>query len=166
MSSHAEKIGANSVDELIDQTVPAAIRLKKPLNLPDGMTEYQYHQHLRGIAAKNKVFKTYIGLGYYNAIVPAVIQRNILENPGWYTAYTPYQAEISQGRLEALLNFQTMIMDLTGMEIANASLLDEATAAAEAMAMLFSNRTPRCRRQGREQILRIAANASRRPSIC
>jgi glycine dehydrogenase len=136
-----KKIGASSVDELIAQTVPAAIRLKKPLNLPSGMSEYQYHKHLRGVAAKNKVFKTYIGLGYYNTIVPAVIQRNILENPGWYTAYTPYQAEISQGRLEALLNFQTMIMDLTGMEIANASLLDEATAAAEAMAMLLNNRS-------------------------
>ena len=136
-----EKIGASSLDELIAQTVPAGIRLKKPLNLPGGMSEYQYHKHLRGIAAKNKVFRTYIGLGYYNTIVPAVIQRNILENPGWYTAYTPYQAEIAQGRLEALLNFQTMIMDLTGMEIANASLLDEATAAAEAMAMLFHHRT-------------------------
>jgi len=136
-----EKIGASSVDELIAQTVPAAIRLKKPLNLPVGMSEYQYHKHLRGVAAKNQVLKTYIGLGYYNTIVPAVIQRNILENPGWYTAYTPYQAEIAQGRLEALLNFQTMILDLTGMEIANASLLDEATAAAEAMAMLFNNRS-------------------------
>ncbi len=135
-----EIIGAGSVDELIDHTIPAAIRLKKPLNLPSGMTEYKYHKHLRGVAAKNKVFKTYIGLGYYNTIVPPVIQRNVLENPGWYTAYTPYQAEISQGRLEALLNFQTMIMDLTGMEIANASLLDESTAAAEAMAMLFNNR--------------------------
>ncbi|MGA7594757.1 MAG: glycine dehydrogenase (aminomethyl-transferring), partial [Gallionella sp.] len=130
-----KKIGASSVDELIAQTVPAEIRLKKPLNLPNGMSEYQFHKHLRGIAAKNRLFSTYIGLGYYNTIVPAVIQRNILENPGWYTAYTPYQAEIAQGRLEALLNFQTMIMDLTGMEIANASLLDEATAAAEAMAM-------------------------------
>jgi len=136
-----KKIGASSVDELIAQTVPAAIRLQKPLNLPGGMTEFQYHKHLRAIAAKNKTFKTYIGLGYFNTIVPAVIQRNILENPGWYTAYTPYQAEISQGRLEALLNFQTMIMDLTGMEIANASLLDEATAAAEAMAMLYNNRS-------------------------
>lgn len=136
-----KKIGTDSVDQLIDQTIPAAIRLKKPLNLPTGMTEYNYLKHLRGISAKNKVFKTYIGLGYYNTILPAVIQRNILENPGWYTAYTPYQAEISQGRLEALLNFQTMIMDLTGMEIANASLLDEGTAAAEAMAMLFSNRS-------------------------
>ncbi|BBJ23975.1 aminomethyl-transferring glycine dehydrogenase [Candidatus Nitrotoga sp. AM1P] len=143
-----DTIGAGSVDELIDQTIPAAIRLKKPLNLPSGMTEYQYHKHLRGVAAKNKIFKTYIGLGYYNTIVPPVIQRNVLENPGWYTAYTPYQAEISQGRLEALLNFQTMIMDLTGMEIANASLLDESTAAAEAMAMLFNNRTHRAIENG------------------
>ncbi|MES1981403.1 MAG: aminomethyl-transferring glycine dehydrogenase [Pseudomonadota bacterium] len=135
------KIGASSVDELIAQTIPAAIRLNKPLNLPDGLSEYQYHKHLRGVAAKNKVFKTYIGLGYYDTIIPAVTQRNVLENPGWYTAYTPYQAEISQGRLEALLNFQTMVMDLTGMEIANASLLDESTAAAEAMAMLFNTRT-------------------------
>lgn len=134
------KIGASSVNELIDQTIPSAIRLKKPLNLSVGMTEYNYHKHLRAIASKNKVFKSYIGLGYSNTIIPPVVQRNVLENPGWYTAYTPYQAEISQGRLEALLNFQTMIMDLTGMEIANASLLDEATAAAEAMAMLFSNR--------------------------
>lgn len=136
-----EKINAPSVDELINQTIPSAIRLKKPLNLAKGMTEYDYHKHLRAIAAKNKVFRSYIGLGYSNTIVPPVIQRNILENPGWYTAYTPYQAEIAQGRLEALLNFQTMIMDLTGMEIANASLLDEATAAAEAMAMLFSSRS-------------------------
>ena len=135
------KIDAPSLDALIDQTVPAAIRLKKPLNLPNGISEFQYHKHLRAVAAKNKIFKTYIGLGYYDTIVPAVIQRNILENPGWYTAYTPYQAEIAQGRLEALLNFQTMIMDLTGMEIANASLLDEATAAAEAMAMLFHHRS-------------------------
>jgi len=136
-----KKIGVNSIDELIDQTIPAAIRLKKPLNLSEGMTEYRYQKHLRTIAAKNKVYKTYIGLGYYNTIVPPVIQRNILENPGWYTAYTPYQAEISQGRLEALLNFQTMIMDLTGMPIANASLLDESTAASEAMTMLYNNRS-------------------------
>jgi glycine dehydrogenase len=135
------KINAPSVDALIDQTIPAAIRLKKPLNLAKGMTEFEYHKHLRGIAAKNKVFRSYIGLGYSGTIIPPVIQRNILENPGWYTAYTPYQAEIAQGRLEALLNFQTMIMDLTGMEIANASLLDESTAAAEAMAMLYNNRS-------------------------
>lgn len=143
-----KKIKASSVDELIDQTIPSAIRLKKPLNLPAGMTEYNYHKHLRAIAAKNKVFKTYIGLGYYNTIIPPVIQRNVLENPGWYTAYTPYQAEIAQGRLEALLNFQTMIMDLTGMEIANASLLDEATAAAEAMAMLFNSRSREAVKKG------------------
>jgi glycine dehydrogenase len=136
-----KKINASSVDELIDQTIPSAIRLKKPLNLSKGMSEFEYHKHLRSIAAKNKVYKSYIGLGYSGTIVPPVIQRNILENPGWYTAYTPYQAEIAQGRLEALLNFQTMIMDLTGMEIANASLLDESTAAAEAMAMLFSSRS-------------------------
>ena len=134
------KIGAKSVDELIDQTIPSAIRLKAPLSLEAGITEYNYHKHLRTIASKNKVFKTYIGLGYNNTIIPPVVQRNVLENPGWYTAYTPYQAEIAQGRLEALLNFQTMIMDLTGMEIANASLLDESTAAAEAMTMLFSSR--------------------------
>ncbi|MDD2686602.1 MAG: aminomethyl-transferring glycine dehydrogenase [Gallionella sp.] len=135
------KINAPSLDALIDQTVPAAIRLTQPLNLPDGMSEYAFLQHLRDIAAKNKLFKNYIGLGYYDTIVPPVIQRNVLENPGWYTAYTPYQAEIAQGRLEALLNFQTMVCDLTGMEIANASLLDEATAAAEAMTMLHGLRS-------------------------
>ncbi|MFA6060698.1 MAG: aminomethyl-transferring glycine dehydrogenase [Taibaiella sp.] len=134
-------IGVNSIDELIDRTVPADIRLKKPLNIGTGLTEYEYKKHLKEIAAKNKLFRSYIGLGYYNTILPPVIQRNILENPGWYTAYTPYQAEISQGRLEALLNFQTMVMDLTAMPIANASLLDEATAAAEAMVMFFGNRS-------------------------
>jgi glycine dehydrogenase len=134
-------INASSVDELISQTVPPAIRLKKPLNIAPAMSEYQYQKHLKKIASKNKVNKSYIGLGYYNTIIPAVIQRNILENPGWYTAYTPYQAEIAQGRLEAILNFQTMVMDLTGMEIANASLLDEGTAAAEAMTMLYHNRS-------------------------
>ena len=134
-------IGVSSVDELISQTVPAGIRLAKPLNIGKGLSEYEYMQHLKSVAAKNKVFKTYIGLGYYNNIIPAVIQRNVLENPGWYTAYTPYQAEIAQGRLEGLLNFQTMVMDLTAMEIANASLLDEATAAAEAMTMFLNNRS-------------------------
>ncbi|BBJ00600.1 glycine dehydrogenase (aminomethyl-transferring) [Ferrigenium kumadai] len=136
-----KKINAPSLDALIDQTVPAVIRLKQPLNLPEGMSEHAYLQHLRGIAAKNKLYKSYIGLGYYDTVLPPVIQRNVLENPGWYTAYTPYQAEIAQGRLEALLNFQTMIMDLTGMEIANASLLDEATAAAEAMTMMHGLRS-------------------------
>jgi len=135
-----ERIGAPSLAALIDETVPAAIRLKKPLNLPEGMSEHELLQHLRQIAVKNRLYKNYIGLGYYDTVLPAVIQRNVLENPGWYTAYTPYQAEIAQGRLEALLNFQTMVCDLTGMEIANASLLDEATAAAEAMTMLFNLR--------------------------
>ncbi len=135
------KIGVSSVDELINQTVPEKIRLKKPLKVGAALTEFQYSKHLRALAKKNKVFRSYMGLGYYNTIVPAVVQRNVLENPGWYTAYTPYQAEISQGRLEALLNFQTMIMDLTGMRFANASLLDEATAAAEAMFMFHNNRS-------------------------
>lgn len=135
------KIGASSVDELIEQTIPSSIRLKKPLEVAPALTEYEYQKHLKGLAARNKIFRSYIGLGYYNTIIPAVTQRNVLENPGWYTAYTPYQAEIAQGRLEALLNFQTMIMDLTGMQIANASLLDESTAAAEAMSMFFSNRS-------------------------
>ncbi len=136
-----EKIGVNSVDELINQTVPEQIRLKKPLKVGAAMTEFQYTKHLRALSKKNKVFRSYIGLGYYNTIVPAVVQRNVLENPGWYTAYTPYQAEIAQGRLEALLNFQTVVMDLTGMPFANASLLDEATAAAEAMFMFHNNRS-------------------------
>jgi glycine dehydrogenase len=132
---------ANTLDQLIDETIPAKIRMKNPLNLPDGMNEYEYLTHLKQLASKNLLFKTYIGLGYYNTILPGVIQRNILENPGWYTSYTPYQAEISQGRLEALLNFQTMVADLTGLPIANASLLDEGTAAAEAMIMAFNSRS-------------------------
>lgn len=133
-------IGVHSLDELIDQTVPAQIRLKNPLNLPAAKSEFDYLNTLKQTASKNKVFKSYIGQGYYDVIVPGVIQRNILENPGWYTQYTPYQAEIAQGRLQALLNYQTMIIDLTGMEIANASLLDEGTAAAEAMFMQYSLR--------------------------
>jgi len=133
-------VGVSSLDELIDQTVPAGIRLKKKLNLPPAKSEFDYLNTLRQTASKNKVFKSFIGQGYYDVIVPGVIQRNILENPGWYTQYTPYQAEIAQGRLQALLNFQTMVIDLTGMEIANASLLDEGTAAAEAMFMQYSLR--------------------------
>jgi len=133
-------IGAGSLDELIAQTIPSNIRLKNPLNLPPAKSEFDYLNILRQTASKNKVFKSYIGQGYYDVIVPGVIQRNILENPGWYTQYTPYQAEIAQGRLQALLNFQTMVIDLTGMEIANASLLDEGTAAAEAMFMQYSLR--------------------------
>lgn len=136
-----DAINESSIDSLIEKTIPASIRLKSPLNLSDPMSEYQYLNHLKELASKNKVFRSYIGQGYYNTKVPAVIQRNILENPGWYTAYTPYQAEIAQGRLEALLNFQTMVTDLTGMEIANASLLDEGTAAAEAMILMFGARS-------------------------
>lgn len=128
-------LGVASLDELIDQTVPSHIRLTAPLDLPDGMGEHSYLAMLKAKAEKNQLFRSYIGLGYYNCHTPSVIRRNILENPGWYTSYTPYQAEISQGRLEAILNYQTMVADLTGMEIANASLLDEGTAAAEAMIM-------------------------------
>ncbi len=135
-----DKIQVASLDALIDETIPKAIRLKEPMNLPEGMNEFEYFNHIKSIGAKNKIFKSYIGMGYYNTILPGVIQRNILESPGWYTSYTPYQAEISQGRLEALLNFQTMVADLTALPIANASLLDEATAAAEAMIMLFNAR--------------------------
>ncbi|MDT0645490.1 aminomethyl-transferring glycine dehydrogenase [Zunongwangia sp. F260] len=135
-----DTIGVDSLEQLIYETIPDDIRLKSPLNLPAALSENQYAEHIGKLAAKNKIFKTYIGLGYHQAILPAVIQRNVLENPGWYTAYTPYQAEIAQGRLEALLNFQTMVSDLTGMEIANASLLDESTAAAEAMALLHAVR--------------------------
>lgn len=135
-----ETVGVSSMDQLIYETVPDDILLKKPLNLETAMSEQEYLEHITELSSKNKLFKTYIGLGYHQSILPPVIQRNILENPGWYTAYTPYQAEIAQGRLEALLNFQTVISDLTGMELANASLLDESTAAAEAMSLLYNVR--------------------------
>ena len=134
-------IGVDSIEQLVYETLPNDIRLKAPLALDPAMTEYEFANHIQALGNKNKMFKSYIGLGYNQAIVPAVIQRNVFENPGWYTAYTPYQAEIAQGRLEAILNFQTMVIELTGMEIANASLLDEGTAAAEAMALLFDVRT-------------------------
>ncbi len=140
LKSMLETLHVSSLDELIAQTVPANIRLKQPLNLPYGLTERQYFRKILNLAAKNKVFNTYIGMGYYDTITPAVILRNVLENPAWYTSYTPYQAEISQGRLEALLNYQTVVCDMTAMEIANASLLDEATAAAEAMIMMYNSR--------------------------
>jgi len=130
-------LGYDSLDQFIDAVVPEGIRLRTPLDLPAGLGEHEALARLRALAAKNRVFRSYLGLGYHDTLVPPVIQRNVLENPGWYTAYTPYQAEIAQGRLEALLNFQTMVMDLTAMEIANASLLDEGTAAAEAMAMAY-----------------------------
>ena len=135
-----EAIGASSLEVLISETIPEKIRLKQPLNLPVAQSEARFLKNFKKLARQNQVFKSYIGLGYYDCYVPGVIQRNILENPGWYTAYTPYQAEIAQGRLEALINFQTMVMDLTGMEIANASLLDEGTAAAEAMNMFYASR--------------------------
>lgn len=133
-----DMLGVNSLDELIDQTIPQDIRTHKKLDLKEPASEYRLLQQVKEIGAKNQTYKSYIGMGYYNTITPGVIKRNVLENPGWYTAYTPYQPEIAQGRLEALLNFQTMVTDLTGLEIANASLLDEATSAAEAMSMMFS----------------------------
>lgn len=135
------KINADSIEELLEETLPPSIRLDGPLDLERGISEFEFSKHIQALGRKNENFSSYIGLGYHAAITPAVIQRNILENPGWYTAYTPYQAEIAQGRLEALFNFQTVVCDLTGMELANASLLDESTAAAEAMTMLFGART-------------------------
>jgi glycine dehydrogenase len=136
-----EKVGSGSMEEFISSVVPAAIRMQEPLNLPAGLTEHEYAQKIKRIGQKNKQFRTLIGMGYYGTVMPAVIKRNILENPSWYTSYTPYQAEISQGRLEALLNFQTLVMELTAMPLANASLLDEATAAAEAMILMFNARS-------------------------
>ncbi|TAH26612.1 MAG: glycine dehydrogenase (aminomethyl-transferring) [Cytophagales bacterium] len=141
VSQMLKTIGVSSLDQLIDETVPDNIRLKKKMNLPMPLSEFEFLKFFKTQLQKNKMYKSYIGLGYNNCITPTVILRNILENPGWYTAYTPYQAEIAQGRLEALINYQTMITDLTGMQIANASLLDEATAAAEAMSMLYSVRS-------------------------
>ena len=141
-------ISYNSVEQLIEDTIPETIRLESDLNLPKAITESRYIEHIKSLAKKNKNYRSYIGMGYFNTILPGVIQRNILENPGWYTAYTPYQAEISQGRLEALLNFQTIVCDLTAMEIANSSLLDEATAAAEAMIMLYNARSREQKKEG------------------
>ena len=134
-------VGVNTLDELIDQTIPANIRLKQPLNLPEPMTEREFAEHINELASKNEVFTSYIGMGWYDTVCPAPIQRNVFENPVWYTSYTPYQAEVSQGRLEALLNFQTVICDLSGLPLANCSLLDEATAAAEAATMFFGARS-------------------------
>jgi len=151
------KMGLSSVDQLIDETIPANIRLKNDLELNEGMDEYSYLQHIRQLASKNKIYKTYIGLGYYNTIVPSVILRNVFENPGWYTSYTPYQAEISQGRLEALLNFQTIVSDLTGLPLANSSLLDEGTAAAEAMQM-FYNARPRVLAKAGANVFLVSEN--------
>ena len=136
-----DNVGVESLGQLIYETIPDDIKLENKLNLPEPLTEFEFSNHIQALSMKNKVFKSYIGLGYHEAILPAVIQRNVLENPGWYTAYTPYQAEIAQGRLEALLNFQTMVSDLTGMELANASLLDESTSSAEAMNLLYAVRS-------------------------
>ena len=133
-----ETLQLSSISELIDQTIPTSIRLNKKMDLAKAMNESELIDHMKALGRKNKNYRSYIGLGYYNTVLPGVIQRNILENPGWYTAYTPYQAEIAQGRLEALLNYQTMVSDLTAMPLANASLLDEGTAAAEAMLMLLT----------------------------
>ncbi|KZE78703.1 aminomethyl-transferring glycine dehydrogenase [Myroides marinus] len=141
MAEMLKTVKADSIEQLINETFPDAIRLKEDLNLAPAMTEYEYLSHIQSLGNKNKIFRTFIGLGYNEAVVPAAIIRNVFENPGWYTAYTPYQAEVAQGRLEALLNFQTTVIELSGMEIANASLLDEATAAAEAMILLFDVRT-------------------------
>jgi len=134
-------IGVNSLNELIYNTIPDDILLKNVLNLPEAMSENEFSSHIQKLGNKNKQFKSYIGLGYHPTNLPAVIQRNIFENPSWYTSYTPYQAEISQGRLEALLNFQTVVTDLTGLPLANSSLLDEGTAASEAMIMLLNGRS-------------------------
>ena len=156
-ASMLDKIGRTSVAELIDQTIPPHIRLNGELNISDAMSEQEYLAHVTEIGNKNKVFKSFIGLGYNETIVPSVILRNVLENPGWYTAYTPYQAEISQGRLEALLNFQTMVLELTGMEVANASLLDESTAAAEAMIMFWNSRSRSDVKEGKNKFF-VAEN--------
>ena len=134
------RLGFKKLDDLIDSTVPKSIRLARPLALEAPMSESDALHKLKSIMSKNKVLKSFIGMGYYETLTPTVILRNMLENPGWYTAYTPYQAEISQGRLESLLNFQTMVADMTGMSLSNASLLDEATAAAEAMSMCYAIR--------------------------
>ncbi|MBT8384628.1 MAG: glycine dehydrogenase (aminomethyl-transferring), partial [Bacteroidia bacterium] len=144
-------IGVESIDKLIFNTIPSHIELKKPLNLPSPMSEYEFSSFIQNLAKKNKNFTSYIGLGYHPTILPAVIQRNIFENPSWYTSYTPYQAEISQGRLEALLNYQTIVTELTGMELANSSLLDEGTAAAEAMIMLYNARSKDQRKEDANQ---------------
>lgn len=146
-------IGVKSVDELIEQVIPKSIRLKRAIDLPsEGMSEYEFALHISGIAEQNRQFRSFIGMGYYPSVTPAVISRNVFENPAWYTSYTPYQAEISQGRLEALLNFQTAIISLTGMEIGNCSLLDEATAAAEAMSMMYALRSRQAVKEGQNQL--------------
>lgn len=141
-----QRIGVSDIDELINHVIPQNIRLKHDLALPPAMNEYEYARYIASLAAQNKLYTSYIGQGRYGTITPAVIQRNVFENPVWYTSYTPYQTEVSQGRLEALLNFQTVVTDLTGMPLANCSLLDEGTAAAEAVTMMYNLR-PRTRKK-------------------
>lgn len=145
-------IGVSSMDELIDKAVPQHIRLTQPLDLPEGINEYEFLTRMKALANKNKVYKSYIGMGYYNTITPAVIMRNVFENPGWYTAYTPYQTEISQGRLEALMTYQTMVADMTGLPLSNASLLDEATAGGECMIMFYNSRSRAAQKAGANKI--------------
>ena len=146
-------IGVKSVEELIAQVIPQSIRLKKPLALPaEGMSEYEFAAHIRALADRNRTLRSFIGMGWYPCAVPAAVARNVFENPAWYTSYTPYQAEISQGRLEALLNFQTALISLTGMEIGNCSLLDEGTATAEAMLMMYALRSREAVKEGRNQL--------------
>src|SRR5690554_2762252 len=147
-----DTVGAESLEQLIYETIPDDIRLKEELKLDPALSENEYITHILKMASKNKIFKTYIGLGYHETILPPVIQRNIFENPGWYTAYTPYQAEIAQGRLEALLNFQTMVSDLTGMDLANASLLDEPTAVAEGMTLMYNLRSRALKKENIKKI--------------
>ncbi len=148
-----DTVGVDSIDQLINETVPESIKLDKPIDIQEkGMSEHGFLSHLKGIAGKNKVYRSYIGQGYYGTVFPSVIKRNVFENPGWYTSYTPYQAEISQGRLEALLNFQTAMSELTGMEIANSSLLDEATSAAEAMSLMFDTRKRKDIKAGKNKL--------------
>ncbi len=151
-SSMLDKLGVSTIEELMSQIVPSGIRLKKPLDISEALSEYDYLGRVKAIAAKNKNYRSFIGMGYYGTAVPSVILRNVFENPGWYTSYTPYQAEISQGRLEALLNFQTVITELTGMEIANSSLLDEGSAAAEAMSMMFDARSRQDVKAGKNRL--------------
>ena len=158
-------IGADSLDQLIDETVPANIRVHEKLNLPDAQSEFDFLHELQETAALNKLYRSYIGLGYYGTITPSVILRNIFQNPGWYTQYTPYQAEIAQGRLEALLNFQTMVSDLTGLPIANASLLDEGTSAAEAMHLFFALRNKRAKADV-ANVLLVYSNVFHRRLMC
>lgn len=161
-----DTIGVGSVEELIAQVIPQSIRLKKPLALPaEGKSEYEFAAHIRALADRNRTLRSFIGMGYYPCAVPAAVARNVFENPAWYTSYTPYQAEISQGRLEALLNFQTAVISLTGMEIGNCSLLDEGTAAAEAMLMMFALRSREAVREGRNQLF-VDRNIFPRRSTC